>query len=412
MKKGVFLLILSFVLGMIWLIYTYVNHGNFHFVYVTKEFRILSQSITLPDLRLPAFFIIGVLALFVNLCAMIAAMPSVAMGAAVLYAVAIGFEPDCYPYAGLLFLLCLFAAIRMRNTERTEMPGDLSDRLASSRKTSDDRSTAYVHHYTDSAAAAKAAQGSRAYQSKNNAAAREMEAQKKAAAKAMRVSGSSAASAAQVSSYETLRAQEQRDSSRTSSAAKNAFSVLFALLICAAALALVFWAATRKNHSSRNTTRETAFTTTGNDVFDQYLMDKGYLNGADDKSGSGGSETGKADTSKPVDLTGLWVKDPEHPSRSGMAASISDEEISVYWINSDGSTAKYWTGSYKPMEEYKDPYTWVSVRGMTMKPNDSFASTETTMPFTYSDSSGSLRFNAAVMGIPVTYILYRSEENG
>ena len=373
MKKGVFLLILSFVLGMIWLIYTYVNHGNFHFVYVTKEFRILSQSITLPDLRLPAFFIIGVLALFVNLCAMIAAMPSVAMGAAVLYAVAIGFEPDCYPYAGLLFLLCLFAAIRMRNTERTEMPGDLSDRLASSRKTSDDRSTAYVHHYTDSAAAAKAAQGS---------------------------------------SYETLRAQEQRDSSRTSSAAKNAFSVLFALLICAAALALVFWAATRKNHSSRNTTRETAFTTTGNDVFDQYLMDKGYLNGADDKSGSGGSETGKADTSKPVDLTGLWVKDPEHPSRSGMAASISDEEISVYWINSDGSTAKYWTGSYKPMEEYKDPYTWVSVRGMTMKPNDSFASTETTMPFTYSDSSGSLRFNAAVMGIPVTYILYRSEENG
>ena len=338
MKKGVFTLILSFVLCMVWLLYSFMNHHGFGVAVVTKSFSFMSHTVTLPALNLPSFYIIGILALFVNLCALILAMPSFAMGAAVLYAAAIGFEPDCYPYAGVLFLLCLFAAARMRKPENQDRQGSRTDKPASSGKITE---------------------------------------------KAMSVPDSSS-EYVQSSSYAAMRAQEEKEAFRYNNRPKIAAVTFLVILIIAMSLLVLFLMKTKRNRTRPGTTKETAAAASQNPVNDQYREEKG------------------------IDLSGEWISDTKQSSGAGMGATVSDDEIQIYWINSDGSRARYWTGNFKQMEVFQDPYTFISARTTPAETDNTFASQSQTLVFTYTDSDGILSFRTNVMGLPVTYRLHRA----
>ena len=374
MKKGVFTLILSFVLGMVWLIYSIMNHHGFGVIFITKPFSFMSHTVMLPELNVPSFYIMGILALFVNLLALILAMPSFAMGAAVLYAAAIGFEPDCYPYAGVLFLLCLFATARMRKPESGNRAQDLADQIASSRnvepKLSASQTTAYVQHSTDGS-----------------------------------------------TSYAAMRAQEEKAASRSGKDSKIAAITILIILISAMAVVIPALMQAKRSRTQNSTTRETKFSAAGTPVYDPDLRQKGDRKDAgsgqsadggtvtsDGQDGSGQSESAAG---KRIDLTGEWVSDTKQSSGSGMEASISDDEIQVFWVNSDGSRTSYWTGTWKQMQSFQEPYLLVSVRTKPVDPNNSFASQSNTMVFTYTDSDGILSFSTKIMGLPVTYRLHR-----
>ena len=386
MKKGVFPLILSFVLGITLLLFYMLAYSRSPlYAFATRPFEFLSHTLILPDLRrmMPGYFLTALLALFMNLLALIVAAPSFAVGAAVLYAVSVGLNPDIYPYVTLEFLLCLFAAARLRSPEEEETQADLADQLSRKNKTGSD-AAAYVHHYADgTATAANVQKSSRAYRSKSDAAAREMEAQKKAAAKAMRVQGSSAASANVQTSYEALRAQEARESQLVRSGPRVFAVMATVVILCMAATILVSFMGFRRSRY-RSVTRETAFTSTGNSAF-----------------------TG-SDTSKRLDLTGDWRTDPGQTSGTRMAARITEDKISIYWLNEDGSTSLYWAGKYQAPTSSAESYSWLSMMDIQDVTSTPFTSKERMKTFTYYE--GTLSFPMTTMGIKLTIRMRRSEE--
>ena len=413
MKKGVFPLILSFVLGITFLLFYLLAYSRSPLCFfATRPFEFLSHTLILPDLQrmMPGYFLTAILALLMNLLAMIVAAPSFAVGAAVLYAVSVGLNPDLYPYVTLEFLLCLFAAARLRSPEEEELHADLADQLSRKNKTgSDDK--AYVHHYADgSAASSNVLKSSRAFRSKSDAAAREMEAQKKAAAKAMRMQGSSAASASVQTSYEALRAQEVRES-HPARRGPGFFAVIAAaVILCMAATILVSFMGFRRSRQG-SVTRETAFTSTGKSTFDANLKDNGHPDDSGhtvQNSNSGGTVASGSDTSKPLDLTGDWCTDPGQTSGTRMAARITEDKISVYWLNEDGSAPLYWAGKYQAPTSSAESYSWLSmtdIQDITFTP---FISKERMKSFTYYE--GTLSFPMTTMGIKLTIRMHRSEE--
>ena len=111
MRKGILPLVISICIGVVYLAsYFY----GFRFVYTGTEAHIFGFEYWLPDLPVASYIAMIVIGLFFNLCAIIVYMPSLAIGAAVFYGVAIGLFPSSYPFTVIEMLLCLFAAIRMR----------------------------------------------------------------------------------------------------------------------------------------------------------------------------------------------------------------------------------------------------------------------------------------------------------
>lgn len=386
MKKGVFPLILSFVLGITFLLFYLLAYSrSMPFGFVTMPFEFLSHTLILPDLQviMPGYLLMALLALFMNLLALIVAAPSFAVGAAVLYAFSVGLNPDLYPYVSLEFLLCLFAAARLHSLKDEGSGADLADQLPRTNKTGAEE-TAYVHHYADgSASSADVRKSSRAYRSKSDAAAREMEAQKKAAAKAMRVQGSSAASANVQTSYEALRAQEARES-RVYRGGPKLFAVIATIVILCMAVTTLFSFMSLRWRRHRSVTRETAFTATAPAVSD-------------------------SDTSKPLDLTGDWRTDAGQSSGTRMAARITEDKISIYWLNEDGSASLYWAGKYQAPTSSEESYSWLSMMDIQDVTSTPFTSKERMKSFTYYE--GTLSFPMTTMGLKLTVRMHRSEES-
>ena len=108
-KRGFFSLLVSLIFGAM---YLFACFDHVHSVFASKEYLFFTKTYTLPELRLPAYMIVIILALVMNLIALIFSVSSVAAGAAVLYGAAMAFQPDCYPYVLVEFLLCIIAAVR------------------------------------------------------------------------------------------------------------------------------------------------------------------------------------------------------------------------------------------------------------------------------------------------------------
>ena len=111
MKKGIIPLIFSVCIGTIYLVSYF---SGFRFVYNGTEAKIFGFEYWIPDLPVASYIAMVIIGLFFNLCAIIVYMPSVAVGAAVFNGIAIGLHPASYPFTVIEMLLCLFAAIRMR----------------------------------------------------------------------------------------------------------------------------------------------------------------------------------------------------------------------------------------------------------------------------------------------------------
>ena len=366
MRKGVFALLISFVLGLTWLFVFLKEHP---FVYVTKPFQMISRTVELPSNTLPPFLIVTILAVFVNLCAMFASASSVAMGACVLYAAAIGFYPDCYPYVIIEFLLCLVAAVRMRE-KKEEKTKDLADQIGRKRSESA-QGTSYVHHYTDSASFTQE-KSSRSYRSKNDAAAREMEAQKRAAAKAM---GSGTSAGVSVSSYETLRAQEERNSLHGSNGGKLAAIVIIVIAVTGAAILVPMLMRTGRNQKA-------AKETVNQPWWMNNLDQSGLITGGTSQDGLGRFIT--VPGTKSAELDGYWKTENEQTTGSTIGAEIRDGEISIYWINRDGSSSLYWAGKLSDPDKTDGTFSCMAVRNASMPGNSPFASQETTKQFLFS----------------------------
>ncbi len=204
MKKGVFSMIVAFVLGLTYLIFAYMEYP---FAVVTKQFWFLSHSVNLPYLRIPGFLLIVTLAVLVNLFALISSSGSVAMGAGVLYAVAIGLAPECYPYVLVEFLLCVIAAARAeRNHEAAE---------------------------------------------------KELHAQSKLIRSVMKDPDNTAAYDVQSSSYEALRAQEEWEASRSGSRSRIIGIVIFAIILLILSALLPMLLQYNRSRKSKTVTKET-----------------------------------------------------------------------------------------------------------------------------------------------------------
>lgn len=104
-------------------------------------------------------------------------------------------------------------------------------------------------------------------------------------------------------------------------------------------------------------------------------------------------------STEPADLTGNWSGD------DGMTATISGEDIRVYW-DSDGTRALYWAGSYVAPTEPGD-YSWESAAYTDETESALLASGDASKTFTY--SGGKLSFDLTMMGVTSTIKLEKVE---
>lgn len=105
----------------------------------------------------------------------------------------------------------------------------------------------------------------------------------------------------------------------------------------------------------------------------------------------------------PPDLTGEW-KQVGEINNFYQIATITGDTIETYWyVVSDGSLHLYWTGTFTPPEDGKEPYTWQSVNNLEKAETSPWARREETNSFTYKDGKisyvtrmGSLNISVAL----------------
>lgn len=99
----------------------------------------------------------------------------------------------------------------------------------------------------------------------------------------------------------------------------------------------------------------------------------------------------------PGEINGLFVTEGYDPDGTYIAASVSGEEIEVYWMSNRGQTALlYWAGSFtQPSGE--EEYTFDSVNDTSKTENALFASNDPTKPMTV--KNGTISFSATFQGV-------------
>ena len=115
---------------------------------------------------------------------------------------------------------------------------------------------------------------------------------------------------------------------------------------------------------------------------------------------------------EPPDLTGDWAQ--PNSSTFYHIATITDDKIEIWWyLPEDDLRALYWSGSFTPPQDGKEPYQWESVNNYTEDElNASYiydrTSREATKSFSY--KKGQLTYNVTAGHLRMTYVLERTEE--
>ncbi len=388
MKKGTFSLIISLLVGLGYVLYCFSSH---HYPFITEPFRIFQFTVTLPKLLVPADLLMVILAVFVNLCALVTGTSSLAAGAAVFYGVSAGFRPDSYPYVIVPFLLCILAAARMRHGTERGQSGEYAQGKAADPKT--------AVHYSDSAAqisakTRKSAGGSPEGQS------------------IVYHFGENRNASPTTQSIEDIRKKFDHYDNPDAGVWKYwFFGILVALVVLIVVGTFLKTDTGRQQKQTENSLRkwDLSISTAGDG---SGSADQGAGSRNDGSGGSAGDGSGSADqgagsrndgsagsgsadgngSGKPEDggnasdgipdLTGSWMMNEDTPgAMANMRAVISDDTISMYWIMENGSDMLYWEGSFEPPETAESPYTWVSVKNPDK--NSAFSSKEETKSFTY-----------------------------
>ena len=119
--------------------------------------------------------------------------------------------------------------------------------------------------------------------------------------------------------------------------------------------------------------------------------------------GSNGSDA------PPPDLTGEW-KQMSEDSTFYQIASITGDTIETYWyVVADESVYLYWTGTFTPPEDGKEPYTWQSVNDIEKAETSPWAMRDGMKSFTYKD--GKISYIVRMGNLSVSVALERLPED-
>ena len=120
------------------------------------------------------------------------------------------------------------------------------------------------------------------------------------------------------------------------------------------------------------------------------------------------SSCGGARNTPPPDLTGEWRQAGE-ASDFYQVATITEDTIEAYWyVVADGSVYLYWTGTFTPPENGKEPYTWQSVNDIEKAQTSPWAMRDEVKSFTYKD--GKLSYIVRMGNLNVSVALERLPE--
>ncbi len=112
----------------------------------------------------------------------------------------------------------------------------------------------------------------------------------------------------------------------------------------------------------------------------------------------------------PPDLTGDWVQPSEDEWYH--IATVSDDKIEIWWyLPASDRRDLYWSGTFTPPQDGKEPYEWVSVNNYTEEELNSTyhfhrTSREESKTFTYKD--GKISYNVTAGHLRLGYSLERA----
>lgn len=118
------------------------------------------------------------------------------------------------------------------------------------------------------------------------------------------------------------------------------------------------------------------------------------------------AEETQAPPAEPLDLTGEWKQTNSNAEDSYQAATISDGQILINWVNvQESTTAIYWVGAYVAPTEDVTTYSWDSANDTAQTENALLASSDPTKTFTYENDV--LRYELTALGVTMTVEMSR-----
>ena len=117
------------------------------------------------------------------------------------------------------------------------------------------------------------------------------------------------------------------------------------------------------------------------------------------------------DPGPPPDLTGGWIQPTENEWFH--IANITDDTIEIWWfLPSESKADLYWSGTFTPPTDGKEPYVWISANRYTdeeLGENYYYnrTSREETKEFTYTD--GKISYNVTSGHLRLGYTLERAD---
>ena len=121
---------------------------------------------------------------------------------------------------------------------------------------------------------------------------------------------------------------------------------------------------------------------------------------------------GPKDYGPPPDLTGGWIQPTENEWFH--IATITDDTIEIWWfLPSEKKADLYWSGTFTPPTDGKEPYTWVSTNKYSQAEMDASyyynrTSREETKEFTYQD--GQISYNVTSGHLRLGYTLEKASD--
>lgn len=114
-------------------------------------------------------------------------------------------------------------------------------------------------------------------------------------------------------------------------------------------------------------------------------------------------------TTDPQELLGEWVQVNSNSEDSYHIATITENEINVYWyMASDGTKALYWSGSFSLPENLGKSYSWDSENNTDQTETALLASSDEMKSFTY--SNGCITYEVSALGVTQTVKLEKESQ--
>lgn len=118
-----------------------------------------------------------------------------------------------------------------------------------------------------------------------------------------------------------------------------------------------------------------------------------------------GCAGGATVSSGPADLVGEWKQSNNQSEDSYQAATITANDITVYWVSDGGDTKSlYWAGTYEPPTE-PGSFSWASENDTEQTDSALLASGDATKKFTYENEE--ISYEVTALGTTTTVRLSR-----